>query len=473
MRTTLEREDVQGLVIRAYGHLPAACYLLAQLGDAARARAWLRAVAATVDDGRERPSERAVNVALTPSGLERLGVPAPTLGAFAHEFVDGMTEPHRSRLLGDVGESAPERWSWGGPGGDRVDVVLLLYARGEAELRALVAEQRGGMDQGGVRVVRELDTTPLEPREHFGFRDGISQPRLAEVGPAPYADAVRAGEFVLGYPNEYGRLTPRPLVDAAADPGGLLPADVEGSGARDLGRNGSYLVFRQLSQDVHGFWAFCARSARATGADGGGPPASVRLAAKLIGRWPSGAPLVSTPDADDPGLAGVNDFAYHAEDRDGLRCPLGAHVRRANPRDSLDPAPGTRESVDINKHHRLLRRGRQYGPFVPTPQLLSGDGPPPDDGVARGLHFICLSANLARQFEFVQHTWLNDPRFAGLHDDPDPLGSPEPPGGRVFTVPREPVRERHTGLPRFVEVRGGAYLFLPGIRALRWLATLG
>ena len=90
----------------------------------------------------------------------------------------------------------------------------------------------------------------------------------------------------------------------------------------------------------------------------------------------------------------------------------------------------------------------------------------------RGLHFLCLVANLARQFEFVQHTWLNNPRFAGLYGNPDPLLAPEPAGGRSFTVPADPVRERYTGLPRFITVTGGAYFFLPGIRAVRWLSTL-
>ncbi len=467
----VEREDVQGLVVRAYGHLAAACYVLGELTDTARARAWLGALSGAVDDARERPGARAVNVALTPSGLRRLGLPDRTLQAFPNEFLEGMTEAHRRRLLGDVDESAPERWGWGGPLGDPLDVLLLLYARDEAELSAFAGEQRRAMEEGGVRIVRQLDTTPLEPREHFGFRDGVSQPRIEELGRAPYADSVRAGEFLLGYPNAYGRFTPRPLVPAAEDPGSMLAPDVEGSGAHDLGRNGSFLVFRQLSQDVHGFWDFCRRTAVAADGDDEGSSAAVRLAAKLIGRWPSGAPLVLAPDADRPELAEANDCPYHAEDRHGLRCPVGAHVRRANPRDSLDPSPGTRASVDVNKHHRLLRRGRQYGPFVPAEQLTGG-APPPDDGVARGLHFICLSANIARQFEFVQHTWLNNPRFAGLHGCPDPLGSPEPRGGRRFSVPREPVRERHAGLPRFVEVRGGAYFFLPGIRALRFLAAL-
>src|SRR5439155_24812821 len=143
-----------------------------------------------------------------------------------------------------------------------------------------------------------------------------------------------------------GRYTPRPVLDRAEAPGGVLPADPEGSGGRDLGRNGTYLVLRQLEQDVDGFWEFC-RCAD--------PAAPMRLAARMIGRWPSGTPLVLEPDADRP-VRDQNDFAYHAADPHGVRCPIGAHVRRANPRDTLDPAPGTQRSVDVNKRHRLLRR---------------------------------------------------------------------------------------------------------------------
>jgi Dyp-type peroxidase family len=404
----LELGDIQGLVVRGYGGLPHARYVLGAIDDPARARAWLGALADRLDDAADRPHERAVNVAFTAAGLARLGMPAAELAAFAPEFTGGMTAEHRRRLLGDVDESAPEHWAWGGPGTDAVDLLLLVYARDEAALDEPL---------DGVRELRRLGTAVLDPYEHFGFRDGISQPRIADLGEAEYQHSIRAGEFILGHPNEYG----------------LVPS------APPLATNGSYLVLRQLAQDVEAFHAFCA------GDD--------RLAAKIMGRWPSGAPLALAPDGDRPELADANGFGYHAEDPHGLRCPVGAHVRRANPRDSLDPDPGSRRSVDVGKRHRLLRRGRKYV-----------------DGDERGLHFICLVASLARQFEFVQHTWLNSPRFAGLYDGPDPLLAPAPPQGRTFTIPAEPVRERYTGLPRFVSVRGGAYFFLPSVAAVRRIA---
>jgi Dyp-type peroxidase family len=468
---TIDRADLQGLIVRGHGGLRAARYVLVAIGEPASAGAWLAGVADAVDDGRDRPQRSAVNVALTPSGLRKLGLPAETLAMFSREFTGGMTTAHRSRILGDVGESAPGRWSWGGPHGEEIDVLLLLYAVDEAEMNTMLDAHTSELTSRGLKVIRTLETSPLVDREHFGFRDGVSQPRIEGLGAAPGAHAVKAGEFILGYRNGYGELTPRPLLDARADPQGVLPRADGSSGMRDLGRNGSYLVLRQLSQDVRAFWEFCDRATRQP--DGSASrEARVRLASKMVGRWPSGAPLVLAPGGDRPELGEENDFGYFVTDREGLRCPIAGHVRRSNPRDSLDPRPGSRESVEVANRHRLLRRGRQYGRFLSRHDVLSMDSPESWDAEPRGLHFICLCGNLSRQFEFVQHTWLNNPRFDGLYDSPDPLVSPAPPSGGTFVVPARPVRERYRGLPRFVSVRGGSYFFLPGIRALRYLATL-
>ena len=467
----LEREDVQGLAVRGFGKLPFARYLLGEIADPHRARAWLRSLAAQVNTGASREACEALNVAFTPSGLAKLGLGAETLGLFSMEFLDGMTAEHRRRVLGDTDDSAPEGWSWGAPGGAPLDILLLVYAQSPAALDNALEVRDLALEGGGIRLVRSLETAELDDREHFGFRDGVSQPSFEGLGPAPAAGDVRAGELLLGHRNEYKRFTPRPLVPGSADPQRILSPDAEGSEKRDLGRNGTYLVFRQLTQDVHSFWSFCEQATRRS--DGTiDEPARVRLAAKLVGRWPGGAPLTLAPESDDPELSQANDFGYFHSDRDGLRCPIGAHIRRANPRDSLDPDPGSRRSVEVNKRHRLLRRGRKYGALLPRPDLLSAGVEEIWRDEDRGLHFIALAANISRQFEFVQHTWINDPRFGGLADQPDPLMSPAPPGGRTFTVQATPVRRRYSGLPRFVEVRGGAYFFLPSVRALRYLATL-
>jgi Dyp-type peroxidase family len=458
--STLDLHDVQGLFARGYGDLKAAAFLLLGIEEAAAARRWVGALGAELTRADERPAERALNVAFTSSGLERLGLDRGALALFSNEFVTGMTTPHRVRILGDLGENAPERWEWGGPGGPQIDAVLLLYARDNGVLASFEEEQTRGLGAGGLGVVRRLGTADLDGVEPFGFRDGVSQPfveGLAKTGPPE--TTVRAGEFLLGYTNEYGLYTDRPLLDQAADPGGVLPRDAAGSGRADLGRNGSYLVFRQLSQDVAGFWQFADSATRRP--DGSSAPdARLRLAAKMVGRWPSGAPLTLAPDADDPAFAEANDFAYYEHDRRGTRCPIGSHIRRSNPRDSLDPRPGTADSFEINRRHRLLRRGREYGPPLPPDEALAGD-----DGADRGLHFMCLNANIARQFEFVNHTWLNNPKFDGLYDDADPFFAPG-----AFTIPTQGVRERVTDVPRFVTVKGGAYFFLPGLAALRYLA---
>jgi Dyp-type peroxidase family len=467
----VEREDIQGIVVRAYQRLPEARYLLAQIHSPVPARAWLGWLCHRITAAGPHAADRAVNVAFTASGLRKLGLAEHTLAMFADEFLEGMTEEHRSRALGDIGENAPERWEWGAPGDAPIDILLLLYATTETVLSDMLAEHSDALSKGGAGLVRTLETSHLEAREHFGFRDGISQPQLAGLGYEASPDAIRPGEVLLGYRNEYNRFTPRPLVSPADDPGDVLAADRENRGCRDLGLGGSYLVFRQLTQDVHAFWEFCERASML--AHGTVDEESrIRLAAELVGRWPSGAPLVLAPDHDQPHLQTTNDFAYFQADPDGLRCPVGAHIRRANPRDSLDPAPGTERSLIVNRLHRLLRRGRKYGPLLPLADVLSPGIDPSWRDQDRGLHFLCLGANLARQFEFIQQTWINNPRFAGLADSPDPLLGAAVDGRRTFSVPALPIRTRYRDLPRFVSVRGGAYFFLPGIRALRYLANL-
>jgi deferrochelatase/peroxidase EfeB len=181
------------------------------------------------------------------------------------------------------------------------------------------------------------------------------------------------------------------------------------------------------------------------------------LAAKLVGRWPDGTPLALSPDAPDPSIADdparINDFRF-SDDPDGLRCPVGAHIRRANPRD------GAGIGGAMTTRHRILRRGLPYGPRLPVGAR--------DDGVDRGLVFVCFAADIQRQFEFLQRRWLNDGDVLGLGHDPDPLlGLPEP--GDTFKVPGTPPYLLALDRP-LVVARGGAYLFQPGRRALRALA---
>jgi Dyp-type peroxidase family len=476
MTNTLDRADIQGIVARGYSTLGHARFTLFAWDGQPAARAlldWLLPQVTTAAGKFSR--DTAVQVAFTPAGLRRLGLPEKALDGFSLEFRAGMATPNRSRFLGDVGHSDPRGWVWGGPERPAIDGLILLYT----STAQLLDERQGELAQqfasAGARAIAVLDTLERQDHEPFGFHDGISQPLIRGLPKASRTRrSVPAGEFVLGYPNGYRQLTDRPLLPRSADPGRLLPRVPGGSGQADLGHNGTYLVLRQLEQDVDGFWRYVAEATRRS--DGSDDRcAQDALAAKLVGRWRSGAPLVKAPFRDDPALAGDNDFGYHYTDPLGLACPLGAHIRRANPRDSLDPRPGTDASLQVNSLHRLLRRGRSYGPSGGAPGThhpaagASASGSTP--GVT-GLHFICLAASLARQFEFVQHTWLNDPTFNGLYDDSDPLVGSRQARGRTFTVPARPVRRRYRGLPQFVRTRGGAYFFLPGISALRYLQQL-
>src|SRR5579859_1076037 len=343
MATKLDLAGIQGLLARGYRGLRHARFTIFDIPGPAAGQALLSWLLPQVTPAGRFTAASALHVAFTASGLGRLGLPGGAVAGFSAEFAEGMTGPDRSRFLSDVGESSPGSWAWGGPQGPPVHGLVLLYAATPQVLDRRQRELAGRLGQAGARHVAVLDTLELGDDEPFGFHDGISQPvidglpRASRAGGGP---AVPAGEFVLGYPNAYGQFTDRPLLPPSADPGRLLPADPAGSGAADLGRNGSYLVLRQLEQDVGGFWHYARQAARRP--DGAADAErAVALAAKMVGRWPSGAPLVKTPDRDDPRLGGDNDFRYYHADPLGLACPLGAHIRRMNPRDSLPPSPGT------------------------------------------------------------------------------------------------------------------------------------
>jgi Dyp-type peroxidase family len=480
--TKIDWEDVQGMVLRGYGKHPFATNLLLQVDDAAGARAWLANIASRITTAlraTERGNECYLNVAFTRSGLARLGLPAAVLTTFPTAFYEGMASENRSRILGDSDDDAPQAWNWGGPGKE-VDAILMIFAKDSATLDQAVNAEQAAMTGVSVKFDR-VDTRLWEDqKEHFGFRDGISQPVIEGSPPRPHsaasrpvdtqygaANIIKAGEFVLGYLNEYGVL-PEPVNLPAGTEPGRFPAVAMEAGARagapDLGHNGTYLVVRQVAQRVPQLWDYL--DAATKDAAGQSRPAErEKLGSKLVGRWPSGTPMALAPDQDDPARAKDNDFLYNNTDPSGLGCPFGSHLRRGNPRDMLGEDPA--EALKITRRHRLIRRGRSYGPRAENPLDLN-------DKQERGLMFMIINANIERQFEFVQQTWINSPSFHGLYDERDPIfGSSGTQAPGSMTIPREPVRRRLTGLARFVTVRGGAYFFLPSIKALHYLATLG
>jgi Dyp-type peroxidase family len=481
-KTPLAVRGAQGLLATGFGTLLSASYLLVEFGPADPTRRWLGQLAERVTSAEGKVAE-AVQLALTFPGLRHLGLPDAATSGLGSEFREGMTTPRRQRVLGDLPGTAsdPAHWLWGGTG-DTLHGVLLLYAADNAALASLVARETTELTQtGGGRLIRQLSTVPFDNQvEQFGFTDGISQP-VIPVPNQPAEGALPCGEFVLGYRDLTGFFPPSPTLPPDQDPLNLLPVAADGSGQKDFGWNGSYLVIRQLDQDVAGFWNYLREAAGQE--PGAGPNEAVRLASKMVGRWPSGVPLVMAPDGDPGSVKDQNDFLY-AGDPDGLRCPLGAHIRRANPRDRLH-GPDM-DSRDLVNRHRMIRRGRSYGPpaaaDVYPPGLQPRPLQPVDDGAGgRGLHFLCLNADLGRQFEFVQQTWLKNPKFTGLYDETDPItggraaapSTPAPPPASSFTVPESPVRRRLTRLPDFVTTRGGGYFFLPSLPAIRYLAANG
>jgi Dyp-type peroxidase family len=484
--------DVQGFITTAYGHLPCSAYLFLRLHEAGGARRFLHALEPLIATSRPWPTAggatikpvSAVNVAFTAAGLAASGLPARVLCTFPPEFQEGIDEPSRSRVLGDTDGSAPAEWELGSQ--DRAfHAALLLYAEDGAGLERLCAAQRRLVEQaaGAVSEVPDslqLGYRPASEREHFGFHDGIAQPAIAGIA----GHGVPTGEFILGYENHYGVVPPTPVVPGDLDPKGVLPVLANPYHAhlalRDLGRHGSFVVYRKLRQDVAAFWAFMKNEAARAGR-GADPGYVIWLASKCVGRWPSGAPLALTPEGDDPRYAARDDFLY-TSDPDGLACPLGAHVRRTNPRDVLKPYPRA-QSLSMSEAHRLLRRGRAFGPPLFDPGLLQNQAGRAardalldmrDDGHARGVHFFCVNASIRSQFEFVQQTWCNNPRLSGLQDNKDPITGDQGGNGQPesrMTIPRSSGDHVTAALPRFVTVAAGAYLFMPSLTALRFLAA--
>jgi Dyp-type peroxidase family len=472
--TELERNDIQGIVVSSYKHLPCAAYVLLRVTDAPKARSWLAQRVTGVTTSRNKDASLSINLAFTCSALKNLRLKQNVLDTFSLPFQQGMSVPARARLLGDNDENDPSGWDWGTLK-NPVDLLLLIFAKDEATLNAALEREQRGFTTGGFEEVKTLHAgRQPNSHEHFGFADGIGQPvmegsgnKQRQLDRTHHATEVPAGEFLLGHPNVYKVIAPSPAVQAADDPQQLLPvipADAAGlnaeAGMHDLGRNGSYLVFRQLSQRVAQFWQFLDKASASEGVSN--PQARERLGAKFVGRYKSGAPLVLCPQQDNPALHNENNFSYYVKDPNGVACPIGSHIRRSNPRDSLGPDPAT--ALNSANRHRILRRGRSYGDRLETVMV--------DDGAERGLHFICLNSDIERQFEFVQQTWINNPVFAGLDGEVDPLVGNLKKGDSTLTVQAEPLRQRVHGLSRFVVMKGGAYFFLPSVQALKYLASL-
>jgi len=455
-RTPLNERSIPMLAFEVRNNLPhAECLMVRLKADPARCRDWLNGLSKEVTfgpdgDRRGRRLECALSLAFTASafGPDKLALPPGDLATFSPPFLNGMDADCRARALGDEGLNAPDDWEWGGRS-NRADVLLVAYDLDQIALRQRIAELKRGARQCGHTIAYSL---PLEPPSKipapgpFGFVDGVSQPSIrgtsGKLAPGAEEPPLDAGEFILGYRDTSGYLPPSPKIAAQ----------------RDLGRDGTYLVVRQLEQHSEGFadWLKATATRLETGTTclakvPAGALSNV-LAAKSMGRWYNGSALAQNPG--NPGVNPRNDFRYGRLDPSGSGCPLGSHARRANPRDSLNP--GSNQQLKVTNRHRILRVGRKYAPTAP-------------DGRA-GLLFMCINADIGRQFEFIQQTWLLGRSFLGLEEETDPIIGVGRHETRRFTVQTSngPIRLR---IPKLLHrTRGGAYFFMPGREALHYLA---
>ncbi len=477
----IDTTNVQTQALGGLGRVPFAVFLFGQAPeDRGQARAWLGEISQRLAFGADRLPDVAVNVAFTSTGLARLGLTPAQMATFPAAFQDGMTAPWRSRALGDLEANAPDGWRWGGTG-KPVDFVLLIYAATSTRLAEALASELQRLQRFDGKLVAVVNTPELPPPdqsspEPFGFEDGLSQPKIRGLRPTTPADKdhiVEAGELLLGYPDNSGFLPPTPQASAIDDPDELLPGLPDDPAAqkpdfsrhqpnapRDLGRNGTFLVVRQLQQDVAGYRAATERAARALWESGGAPTAQRNLtewvAAKTVGRWRNGDPLVLHPTERPFGAAtDENDFRYGSLDPAGIHCPFGAHIRRANPRDSFGADSPTQ--IGIVNRHRILRIGRPY-----QPESESGDP---------GLLFMCVNADIERQFEFLQQAWIGNSGFNGLRDETDPLLGHGQAASGALSVPRAAGTLGLDGFKDFVTVLGGGYFFLPSRQALNFLSA--
>lgn len=439
---SLDLDDIQALILRSRPEPYVGLHAMLRFDEAAGARDLLGRLADHISAAGDWTEDRDawIGAGLSFAGLKALGLPDAQLATFPLPFRQGMAA--RAAQLRDLGPNAPQHWDTGFAPGN-CHLALTIYAVDDAALDTALRTARREYEQShGVTLVGEHRFgAPEGARNPFGFRDSIGQPSIEGSGieGLPGEErAIKAGEFILGYPSENGQplAMPEPAI---------------------LGRNGSFVVMRKYQSRVGAFNAFLA-------AHGETPAAREHLAAKLFGRWRSGAPLVLAPSGDDPAIGDDphrnNDFTYK-DDPKGRLVPLGCHMRRLNPRD-------TELSLltDVNIH-RIIRRSSTFGP------TYSEAVSPADDEIGdRGIFFIFISARAYDTIEFMQQEWINRGNFVELGEERDPIVGLHEGGGR-FTIPRAPARRRIDGVQTFNVMKGGEYLFLPSLSAFRWLAAAG
>lgn len=444
--TTIDLSQVQATVLRGFRlieALPHVFYAFLSLGDAAAAKQVVGRLVPRVTSCAGWDAgfgAFALGLGFTAPGLELLGL---STKPFPVEFKQGMAK--RAKVIGDTGQSSPSCWppEFVGPDLHAVAVVSAKSLEGLAEGRRVLDDALAGASGAKILLVEEGHTFPdREATEHFGFVDGIGQPYVEGSGLVPYKGEgtpgpndtwipIKTGEFVLGFTNEAGH-------NQYPDPPFL---------------HGSYLVYRKLEERVLAFREYVSAVAKQAGIS------ADYAAARCMGRWQSGAPLDLAWEVDDPALGQDptrnNDFRYD-DDPMGIKCPHGSHARRNNPR--ADPTGPTLQQV---KEHRVIRHSLPYGPWLP-------DDATSEDGIPRGLQFAIVNADIANQFEYVQLNWINGTLSStalSTEIDKDPIVGANDGKGKLVS-PAIPQPSIAWDLPRFVEVRGGGYFFLPSLEVL-------
>jgi len=440
-KTPLDLHEIQATVLRQRPAPYFGSHVLLRIDDAKAGRAFLSRLTPYIDSaaGWRTEANAWIAVGISYAGLEALGLPAGSLESFPQAFRQGMAA--RARQLGDEGVNDPKNWEPSFSKG-QAHIGLTVFSDSEEKHRNVLAIADEQYRVPGVSVLAKQDFG-AQPGDlnSLGYKDGIDQPAIEGSGVQPLpgqGQPIKAGEFVMGYPGEAGVPLPMPQPDI-------------------LGRNGTYVGFRKYQTRVGAFNRFLQANGRTD-------EERELLAAKLVGRWRSGAPLTLAPDTDNPALGSDphrnNDFNYSNDPR-GRQAPFGCHIRRMNPRDTK-----LTRLTDVNLH-RLIRRGTTYGPPY-DPNALSEEA----DLVPRGAYFLFISAKAMDTIEFLQQEWINDGNFMGIGDERDPIiGLQEK--DAFFTIPKAPVRRRVHGIETFNVLRGGEYFFMPSLSALKWLGELG
>jgi deferrochelatase/peroxidase EfeB len=444
--------NIQAIIVRPYGY-PFSRHLIFHFGAAASGKSFLRDLLAkvtTADQALDSKPEPLLNVGITHRGLGALGLPSAILDSFDAVFKEGPD----GGALGDLApETAPSTWWEKQFLTEDVHCIVSIYCRTENAQASVSNEVRtlaSGLGHSELRPRKDgasLDGRSLGGgRVHFGYRDGIGQPAVNWTNSASaIADSnqVHYRHFLLGYSN----------VDVPSYPSA-------GPGAA-FAKDSTYMVFRWVYQDVAAFNRFLSEHVGDFGAELSSKDAEELLAAKLIGRWRDGTPLVVSPDRPLASEPPENNFLYSSADPQGMRCPFSAHIRIANPRDQeLDSAD------KIEAFPRLIRRGMPYGPELNSTE---------DDGVDRGLLGNFLCSDIRRQFYTIMG-WLNQnsfsPVFAGNRQIQDPIcGNRSKDADTSFRVPTSAGPRVIRGLPAFTRTKGTAFLLVPSRKTLAVLAA--